>query len=127
MKFRKSTTKSATDTELAASDSDQYVYWFEYVSGEQARKVDQFKKSVLALPERDSVLEKETDFARFLKARQWDEEKALTMYQNTVRWRKEFGTDQIFKTFSFPEKKEVLKIFPQYYLRTVSTPRRLDP
>ncbi|UPR03541.1 CRAL-TRIO lipid binding domain-containing protein [Chloropicon primus] len=40
------------------------------------------------------------------------------MYKNTVRWRREFGTDQIHKTFSFPEKKEVLKIFPQYYLRT---------
>ena len=40
------------------------------------------------------------------------------MYLNTVRWRKEFGVDHAYKTFQFPEKKEVLKIFPQYYLRT---------
>lgn len=29
--------------------------------------------------------EKDTDFARFLKARQWEEDKALDMYINTVR------------------------------------------
>ena len=124
--IRSASSKGSSNPEkekAGSSDSEKYVYWFEYLSngdGEQLKKVDDFRQKVMTLPDRDPVLEKDTDFARFLKARQWDEEKALTMYMNTLRWRKEFGTDKIFKTFSFPEKKEVLKIFPQYYLRTVS-------
>ena len=118
MKLRKS--QSTKKAGLANPDSNEYVYWFEHLTDEegQLQKVKAFRQKVLTLPDRDPILEKDSDFARFLKARQWDEAKALEMYKNTLRWRKEFGTDQIFKTFSFPEKKEVLKIFPQYYLRT---------
>ena len=33
-------------------------------------------------------------------------------------WRKEFGTDELVKTFEYKEKPEVSKYYPQYYHKT---------
>lgn len=34
------------------------------------------------------------------------------------KWRKEFGTDEICRTFEYHEKAEVFKFYPQYYHKT---------
>jgi hypothetical protein len=44
-----------------------------------------------------------TDLCRFIKNEQW---------------RKEFGTDELVKTFEYKEKPEVSKYYPQYYHKT---------
>ncbi|KAJ5683393.1 Sec14 cytosolic factor [Penicillium macrosclerotiorum] len=55
---------------------------------------------------------------RFLRARKFDVEASKAMFVNCEKWRKEFGTDDLPRTFEYPEKPEVFKYYPQYYHKT---------
>lgn len=55
---------------------------------------------------------------RFLRARQFDVGRALEMYVACEKWRKEFGTNTILGDFEYPEREEVLKMYPKYYFKT---------
>lgn len=37
---------------------------------------------------------------------------------NSEKWRKEFGTDDLPRTFDYKEKADVFKFYPQYYHKT---------
>ncbi|KAF8919537.1 CRAL-TRIO domain-containing protein [Mucidula mucida] len=54
---------------------------------------------------------------RFLRARKFDVALAKKMLKECEEWRKEFGIDELMKTFEFKEKAEVDKYYPQYYHR----------
>ncbi|KAL5226964.1 hypothetical protein ABZP36_015229 [Zizania latifolia] len=51
---------------------------------------------------------------RFLKARKFDIDKAKHMWSEMLRWRKEFGADNI-EEFEYSELHDVLKYYPQFY------------
>lgn len=34
------------------------------------------------------------------------------------QWRKDFGLDELVRTFDYKEKEEVFKYYPQYYHKT---------
>ncbi|KAJ7242753.1 CRAL-TRIO domain-containing protein [Mycena haematopus] len=52
---------------------------------------------------------------RFLRARKFDVPKTKEMLLASEKWRKEFGVDELVKTFDFTEVAEVDKYLPQYY------------
>jgi hypothetical protein len=52
---------------------------------------------------------------RFLRARKFDVVRTKIMLLSSEQWRKEFGVEDIVKNFTFTEKEEVDKIYPQYY------------
>ncbi|XP_020406087.1 phosphatidylinositol/phosphatidylcholine transfer protein SFH6 isoform X4 [Zea mays] len=51
---------------------------------------------------------------RFLKARKFNIDKAKQMWSEMLRWRKEFGADDI-EEFDYTELDEVVKYYPQLY------------
>lgn len=54
---------------------------------------------------------------RFLRARKFDINAAKAMWQANEEWRKSFKTDEIARSFDYPERAEVDKYYPQYYHR----------
>jgi hypothetical protein len=52
---------------------------------------------------------------RFLRARKFDLPKAKVMLLAAEQWRKDFGVDEICKSFDFKEKVTVDQYYPQYY------------
>ncbi|KAL4906143.1 hypothetical protein BDW74DRAFT_139089 [Aspergillus multicolor] len=55
---------------------------------------------------------------RFLRARKFDVAASKAMFVASEKWRKEFGTDDLARTFEYTEKPEVFKYYPQYYHKT---------
>lgn len=39
----------------------------------------------------------------------------MEMFEAAEKWRKEFGVDELYEKFEYPEKEEVDKYYPQYY------------
>ncbi|PFH50313.1 hypothetical protein AMATHDRAFT_145401 [Amanita thiersii Skay4041] len=81
----------------------------------QQHSLDKLKRE---LKEEGKFVEERMDDAtllRFLRARKFDVAKAKEMLLNAEQWRKDFGVDELVRTFDFPEKVEVNKYYPQYY------------
>ncbi|KAF8665681.1 hypothetical protein AX16_000134 [Volvariella volvacea WC 439] len=81
----------------------------------QLHTLEKFKQELQAegwfVPERmdDAML------LRFLRARKFDLVKAKEMLIAAEQWRKDFGVDEIYPNFDYPEQEQVDKLHPKYY------------
>lgn len=55
---------------------------------------------------------------RFLRARNYDLDKAAKMWLDHMDWRKEFNVDTILDDFNFTEKEAFITAYPQGYHKT---------
>lgn len=55
---------------------------------------------------------------RFLRARNYEQDKALKMWMDTLEWRREFEVDTILDNFVFHEREQFLMAYPQGYHKT---------
>ncbi|CAM0882286.1 unnamed protein product [Alopecurus aequalis] len=81
---------------------------------QEVETVERFRRCLLdggLLPERHDDYHM---MLRFLKARKFDIEKAKHMWSEMLRWRNEFGVDNI-EEFNYTELNEVKKLYPQFY------------
>ncbi|MCO5589685.1 hypothetical protein L7F22_043653 [Adiantum nelumboides] len=60
----------------------------------------------------------EACLCRFLRARKWDFDASLAMFEASEQWRKDFKVDELYHNFEYPEKEKVDEIYPQYYHKT---------
>ncbi len=55
---------------------------------------------------------------RFLRARQHDLKKAKEMYAASIKWRREFGVEEVAANFHFTERDAFIALYPQGYHKT---------
>jgi hypothetical protein len=86
---------------------------------EQQKALDEFRE---LLKSEGLFVEERGDDAtllRFLRARKFDVKLARDMFAACEKWRKEYGTNDLYKNgYDFPERNEVNKYYPQYYHKT---------
>ncbi|PYH43563.1 SEC14 family lipid-binding protein [Aspergillus saccharolyticus JOP 1030-1] len=87
-----------------------------HTTPEQDAKVEQLRSELeqLGYTERLDTL----TLLRFLRARKFDVALAKAMFIDSEKWRKEFGTDDLVRTFDYTEKPQVFEYYPQYYHKT---------
>ncbi|KAI8473261.1 MAG: CRAL-TRIO domain-containing protein, partial [Monoraphidium minutum] len=55
---------------------------------------------------------------RFLRARNYEHDRAFKMWSDSMAWRREFDVDAILDNFSFHEREQFLMAYPQGYHKT---------
>ncbi|KZV36239.1 hypothetical protein F511_14257 [Dorcoceras hygrometricum] len=81
----------------------------------EERTVCELRQNLL---DRDLLSVRHDDYytlLRFLKARNFNIDKTIKMWEEMLNWRKEFGADTILEDFEYEERDEVLQYYPQGY------------
>ncbi|KAH6765356.1 Sec14p-like phosphatidylinositol transfer family protein [Perilla frutescens var. hirtella] len=86
-----------------------------YLDKDEEKVVNAFRQ---ALVERDMLPACYDDYhtmLRFLKARKYDIDKTVQMWEEMLNWRKENGVDTIIQDFVYEEFEEVQRYYPHGY------------
>ncbi|KAD4179110.1 hypothetical protein E3N88_27701 [Mikania micrantha] len=105
-KFRTSFSKKSRNSKVMSVVEDEH-------DAEDLKAVETLRQALI--PE-DLLPSKHDEYhmlLRFLKARNYDIEKAKKMWSDMINWRKEYGADTIMEDFDFKEKEDVLQYYPQ--------------
>jgi len=89
-----------------------------HLTPEQQSTLDAFKKDLTALElyrEGPPASHSDATLLRFLRARKFDLPKAIAMFTDSEKWRKDFKVDELYQNFEYKEREEVNKIYPQFY------------
>ncbi|XP_021300762.1 phosphatidylinositol/phosphatidylcholine transfer protein SFH9 isoform X3 [Herrania umbratica] len=82
---------------------------------EEEKAVRAFRQALLA---KDQLPPRHDDYhtlLRFLKARKFDLDKTIQMWEDMLNWRKEYGVDTIIQDFVYDEYEEVQHCYPHGY------------
>lgn len=95
--------------------TERDALWYLHLSSEQEKAYDEFRarlsKQGLLLAGQDDKY----TLLRFMKARQWDVDKALAMYSNMVAWRSKEKVEALYLDFVFEELGDLMPFYPHYY------------
>lgn len=94
------------------------AYWYLNLTADQQSAYDKFR---VHLADGKLLLEGHDDqwtLLRFLKARQWDVERAVQMYNTMTKWRKEHKPDELHRTYVFHELDTVFQHYPHFFHKT---------
>lgn len=89
-----------------------------HLTPQQEEALAQFKKELSAEGFYDPQKHDDHILLRFLRARKFQIAASKKMWIDYQNWRKEFGTDDILRTFEFPEYPVVKKYYPRFYHKT---------
>lgn len=82
---------------------------------EEEKAVNVFREALVSL---DLLPPRHDDYhtmLRFLKARRFDHDKTLHMWEEMLKWRRENGVDTIMQDFVYEEYEEVQQYYPHGY------------
>ena len=91
------------------------VFWYLNLTEQQAEAYERFRSDLEASKQLVYGVDDKYTLLRFLKARQWDVEKAKLMYNKMGTWRTEHDVDTLYETYEFPELEKVLPYYPHFY------------
>ncbi|KAK1440164.1 hypothetical protein QVD17_05989 [Tagetes erecta] len=81
----------------------------------EERAVHELRQKLI---DKDLLPERHDDYhtlLRFLKARDFQIERTIRMWEDMLNWRKEYGADTILEDYEFEELEEVLQHYPHGY------------
>ena len=91
------------------------------LSPERREKIGTLR-ALLQTPVTSPLLRPEDDddfhMHRFLRANEYDVDRARAMYERMVRWRADFGTDALLGGFRIEEYRRVKQDYVHFYFRT---------
>lgn len=93
-----------------AVQTEAEAFWYLNLSVEQQAAYDKFRAH---LEEKHMLHPGHDDkytLLRFLKARQYDVQRATSMYTGMAKWRVAHKVDELQASFQFPEHDEVFKV-----------------
>lgn len=85
---------------------------------EQEDLVSQFRDALVKQNAYDPEKHAFPMLLRFLRARDYDVDRAVSMFLDMLQWRQENRIDYILDEFDFTEREEFLSVFPQGYHKT---------
>ncbi|CAJ0758184.1 1936_t:CDS:2 [Entrophospora sp. SA101] len=90
----------------------------ENLNPQQTEILEQFRQELKDEGVFDEKRHDDAYLLRFLRARKFDLIKTKKMFIDCENWRKEFGVDELVRTFDYKEREEVMKHYPRYYHKT---------
>ncbi|KAK8473885.1 hypothetical protein V6N11_064507 [Hibiscus sabdariffa] len=82
---------------------------------EEEKAVRAFRQALLAKDQLPPRYDEYYTLLRFLKARKFDLDKTMQMWEDMLNWRKEHGVDTIIHDFVYDEYEEVQQYYPHGY------------
>lgn len=82
---------------------------------EEEEAVNSFREALLAKDLLPARFDDYHTMLRFLRARKFDIDKTIHMWEEMLKWREEYGVDSIVKDFVYDEYEEVQRFYPHGY------------
>lgn len=98
--------------------TEKEAFWYDHLTPEQQSayaellaNLDSSKLLLAGHDDRHTLL-------RFLKARQWNPQRAQQMYLDMAKWRQDTNVDKLYAEFEFEHKETLQSIYPHFYHKT---------
>lgn len=95
--------------------TEKDAFWYLYLTPQQEDAYQRFHEVLRKADKLVHGVDDKYSLLRFLKARQWDVEKAKVMYLKMAEWRVEHNVDALYETIDFTELQQVLPHYPHFY------------